>query len=219
MYNEVMDEGITNASSCDIACSDMDRVGYDFDMSGIISNENAIYNKIVDRSWVNVQQNCPISIDGNIISLFGESAVWPLGCVAPISKEALFGKSTSGSRAHQLANYSVYLCILEFSPVLASNTNLKHPQRSFLIIMVIISIIAASNIQIVWTSADIVERVELDSTSHRSNSERLPIDSVVELEDSAEIILLVEWSGEDGKMSEIDACSPPYAVHLACDEG
>lgn len=145
--------------------------------------------------------------------------VGPLSCITPETVEILFDEEASWGRAVISTNNTIDVCILPSSSVFAALTNSQHSKISLLVIMEILSIITCCRIWIISEGSHKVKCSHLLRTStHRSYLKELPIFSIVELEYNTIIILIKSRCCEDGKMTKIDASSPPNVIDLTSDK-
>ena len=216
----VVHEGRCWASSCQISSSDENGVGSYVDVSGVISDQSTVNDELVERSWVDVQNNSPVAIESDVLSGLRKCIVGPLTGVAPHSGETFLDKEANWGRAVVPADDSVDIGVLPLGSVFAALADSEHSESSFLVVVEILSVFAGGRVELGVGCVDEIQRGHLlGSSDHGSHLEELSVFGVVEFEDNAIISRVESGRGEDGKMFEVDAGSPPDVVDFSGDEG
>ena len=78
-----MHEACTWLSNCDVSGSDMNRIGYDFDVSSVISYDSTINDEVVKWIRIHIKQDSPVAIESDIVSKLRNSTIRPLSGITP----------------------------------------------------------------------------------------------------------------------------------------
>ena len=62
LESKFVHEWCSLCTSCEITCSYVDKVRNDCDISTIISNQSTIYGEVVERIWIDIKNDSPVSI-------------------------------------------------------------------------------------------------------------------------------------------------------------
>lgn len=215
-----MEEGVDRAAGRKVASPNVDEVGSDNHIPGVICDQCAIDGEVVERVGVDIQKHCPVAVDNYICPSGRKHPTIPHRGIAPLPHEALLHEDPCGWGTVVETVDSIDLSVLELGPIAATDADQQLPLVAQLVVVEVLAVLAASHVELggVIEFEDVVQRGEfLDSPPHGTDLEQFSVLGVVEPEDDAEVDWEEGGAGGDGEVGEVDAHSPPDVVDFASD--
>ena len=108
-----MSEGSGLRPGDEPARSDVDPIGSNVDVSGIVQEQFTVDHQLVQRGRVDVQQHAPTAVDLNAVAGLRQHSVGPLTNVAPPPDKIFLDKRSGRLGTHEPAFDTVDLSVLK----------------------------------------------------------------------------------------------------------